>query len=128
MQHGSFHIIEVVVGRRCLSLGCIWALWHLLVDFRYNSGALGAVWPLEFFITYLLALTPYRLLMPWVYSHTQSLLLAILMHASVTGSLLVLVPVVHWDSIGNRSLRSCFGSCLPLFCEKNGQRTGGNLN
>jgi uncharacterized protein len=77
-----------------LSLGCIWALWHLLVDFRYNAKALGAVWPLEFFITYLLALTPYRLLMTWVYSHTQSLLLAILLHASFTGSLLVLVPVV----------------------------------
>jgi uncharacterized protein len=77
-----------------LSLGCIWALWHLLVDFRYNAAAMGAVWPLEFFITYLLALTPYRLLMTWVYSHTQSLALAILMHASFTGSLLVLVPVV----------------------------------
>jgi uncharacterized protein len=88
-----------------LSLGCIWALWHLLVDFRYNAKALGAVWPLEFFITYLLALTPYRLLMTWVYSHTQSLLLAILMHASFTGSLLVLVPVVpaslgfYWQSV-----------------------------
>ena len=87
-----------------LSLGAIWALWHLLVDFRYNAGTLGAVWPLEFFITYLLALTPYRLLMTWVYSHTQSLLLAILMHASFTGSLLVLVPVVpaslgfYWQS------------------------------
>lgn len=87
-----------------LSLGCIWALWHLLVDFRYNAGAMGAIWPLEFFITYLLALTPYRLLMTWVYSHTQSLLLAIIMHANFTGSLLVLVPVVpaslgfYWQS------------------------------
>lgn len=87
-----------------LSLGCIWALWHLLVDFRYNAGAMGAVWPLEFFITYLLALPPYRLLMTWVYGHTQSLALAILMHASFTGSLLVLVPVVpasvgfYWQS------------------------------
>ncbi len=77
-----------------LSLGCIWAFWHLLVDFRYNVGALGALWPLEFFITYLLALTPYRLLMMWVYCRTQSVLLAILIHASFTGSLLVLVPVV----------------------------------
>ena len=87
-----------------LSLGCIWALWHLPVDFRYNAGAMGAVWPLEFCITYLLALTPYRLLMTWVYRHTHSLLLAILMHASFTGSLLVLVPVVpaslgfYWQS------------------------------
>jgi uncharacterized protein len=87
-----------------LLLGCIWALWHLLVDSRYNAKALRAVWPLEFFITYLLALTPYRLLMTWVYSHTQSLAVAILMHASFTGSLLVWVPVVpaslgfYWQS------------------------------
>jgi uncharacterized protein len=87
-----------------LSLGCIWALWHLLVDFRYNAGTLGAVWPLEFFITYLLALTPYRLLMTWVYHHAQSLAVAIIMHASFTASLLVLVPVVpaslgfYWQS------------------------------
>lgn len=92
----------VVAG---LSLGCIWALWHVLVDFRYNAEALGAVWPLEFFITYLLALTPYRLLMTWVYRHSQSVLLAILMHASFTGSLLVFVPVVpasvgfYWQSV-----------------------------
>jgi hypothetical protein len=34
---------------------------------------------------------PYRLLMMWLYSHAQSLLLAILMHASYTGWLLVLL-------------------------------------
>jgi uncharacterized protein len=87
-----------------LALGLTWALWHLLVDFRYNAGALGAFWPLEFLVTYLLALTPYRLLMTWVYSHTQSLAVSILMHASFTGSLLVLVPIVpaslgfYWQS------------------------------
>ncbi len=50
-------------------------------------------WPLEFVIVYLATLTPYRVLMTWVCSHTQSLLLAIIMHASFTGWLLVLFPL-----------------------------------
>jgi membrane protease YdiL (CAAX protease family) len=80
------------LGMAGLSLGFIWAFWHLLVDFRYNIDAMGAAWLLEFAIVYLATLTPYRMLMMWVYSHTQSLLLAMLMHASFTGWLLVLFP------------------------------------
>jgi hypothetical protein len=53
---------------------------------------MGAAWLLEFAIVYLATLTPYRMLMIWVYSKTQSLLLAILMHASFTGWLLALFP------------------------------------
>jgi uncharacterized protein len=77
-----------------LTLGVTWAGWHLLVDFRYNFGAMKGLWPLEFAIVYLATLTPYRILMTWVYSQTQSLLLAVLMHASYTGWLLILVPIV----------------------------------
>ncbi len=88
-----------------LLLGVIWALWHLLVDFRYNFDAMGVTWPLEFAIVYLATLTPYRMLMTWVYYHTQSLLLGILMHASFTGGLLVLFPAtspaqsLFWQSM-----------------------------
>lgn len=80
------------LGMAGLSLGLIWAFWHLLVDFRYNVGGMGTAWLLEFTIVYIATLTPYRMLMIWVYRHTQSLLLAILMHASFTGWLLVLFP------------------------------------
>jgi membrane protease YdiL (CAAX protease family) len=75
-----------------LSLGLAWALWHLLVDFRQNFNAQGIAWLLEFALLYMAALTAYRLLMTWVYVHTQSLLLAVLMHASYTGCLLALYP------------------------------------
>ncbi len=78
-----------VVG---LSLGLVWALWHVLVDFRQNFNTLGAAWLLEFAVFYVVALTAYRLLMTWVYANTQSLLLAVLMHASYTGWLFVLYP------------------------------------
>ena len=73
-------------------LGLVWAFWHLFVDFRYNFAAMGIVWPLEFAIVYLATLTPYRILMTWVYGNTGSVLLAVLMHASYTGWLLALFP------------------------------------
>lgn len=75
-----------------LSLGLVWALWHLLVDLRYNFSTMGGGWILEFAIIYLATLTPYRILMTWVYANTSSLLLAVLMHASYTGALMVLFP------------------------------------
>jgi hypothetical protein len=53
---------------------------------------MGGAWMLEFAIVYPATLTPYRILMMWVYARTQSLLLAMLMHASFTGWLLVLYP------------------------------------
>jgi membrane protease YdiL (CAAX protease family) len=75
-----------------LRLGLVWALWHVLVDYRQNSHAMGALWLLEFAVLYVGALTAYRVLMTWVYANTQSLLLAVLMHASYTGWLLTLYP------------------------------------
>jgi membrane protease YdiL (CAAX protease family) len=83
-----------------LSLGLAWALWHVLVDFRQNFYSLGAAWVLEFAVFFLGALTAYRLLMTWVYANTQSLLLAMLMHASYTGWLLVLYPATStWQGM-----------------------------
>ena len=80
-----------------LSLGLLWALWHVLVDFRQNFNSLGTAWLLEFAVFYLAALTANRVLMTWVYANTQSLLLAALMHASYTGSLFVLYPATSLE-------------------------------
>jgi len=80
-----------------LTLGLVWALWHGLVDFRQNSNLLGNAWLLEFAVLYVAALTAYRLLMTWVYANTQSLLLAVLMHASYTGWLLTLYPATSLE-------------------------------
>jgi membrane protease YdiL (CAAX protease family) len=79
-------------GTAGLSLGLTWAFWDLLADFRYNIDAMGAAWLLEFAIVYVATLTPYRILMTWVFSRTKSLPVAMLMHASFTGWLLVLFP------------------------------------
>ena len=80
-----------------LSLGLLWALWHVLVDYRQNFNSLGTAWLLQFAVFYVAALTAYRLLMTWVYANTQSLLLAVLMHASYTGWLFVLYPATSLE-------------------------------
>jgi len=80
-----------------LALGLVWALWHVVVDFRQNFTAMGVAWLLEFAVFYLAALTAYRVLMTWLYANTRSLLMAVLMHASYTGWLLVLYPATSFE-------------------------------
>jgi membrane protease YdiL (CAAX protease family) len=79
-----------------LSLGVVWAPWHVMVDFRQNFTTMGIVWPQEFVVFYLAALTAYRVLMTWLDANTRSLLLAVLMHASYTGWLVVLYPATSF--------------------------------
>lgn len=80
------------VGMAGLQLGLIWALWHALVAFLFSFGAMGNAWVASLAIVYIATLTPYRILMTWVYANTQSVLLAVLMHAGYTGWLLALFP------------------------------------
>jgi membrane protease YdiL (CAAX protease family) len=75
-----------------LQLGLLWAVWHAAADFSSNHATMGAHWWAWFAVFWLATLPAYRMLMTWVYAHTHSLLLAILMHASYTGWLLVLYP------------------------------------
>jgi membrane protease YdiL (CAAX protease family) len=82
-----------------LSLGLVWAMWHLLVDFRQNYSSMGDAWMawlLSFVVLYVATLTAYRVLMTWIFYRTQSLLLAVLMHASYTGWLMVLFPATSF--------------------------------
>jgi len=69
-----------------LLLGLIHAVWHIFPDFISNFGSMGErYWVLSNigFFAHVVAL---RILIVWVYANTDSLLLAILMHASSTGS------------------------------------------
>ena len=75
-----------------LLLGVIWAVWHAMADYWGNIGALGVGWLPHFILFWVVPLPAYRVLMVWVYEHTESLLLAQLMHAGYTGSLLILSP------------------------------------
>jgi uncharacterized protein len=84
-----------------LIVGLLWGAWHFLVFFVGVSNPAtnpyaGAI-PLVRFLPALLFtwLPAYRLLMVWVYDRTESLLLAILMHASVLASQLIFASPVH---------------------------------
>ena len=76
-----------------LVLGLIWASWHGLADFTGNIAAKGSEGWIVWFVTYwLIPLTGYRVLMTLVYTHTNSVLVAMAMHASWTGWQFFLSP------------------------------------
>ncbi len=82
-----------------LFVGVLWGVWHFLVTPAWIAGTYAGELPLAVFLTAtgVLALvgqlTPYRVLMVWVYDRTDSVLLASLMHASLIGtSLFILAP------------------------------------
>lgn len=72
-----------------LIVGFLWGAWHFLVTFWASgdsSGALSLPLLLPPLLFYAVLLPVYRVLMVWVYDRTESLLVAILMHASLTAS------------------------------------------
>jgi membrane protease YdiL (CAAX protease family) len=79
-------------------VGIWWSAWHLLPNVwasRAASGELAvsvflAATAVGIFVGYL---TAFRVLMVWVYDRTESLVVAMLMHASFTASLLILNPL-----------------------------------
>ncbi len=75
-----------------LLLGVLWGLWHApVVDYLGAAAPHGVYW-LPFFLAFIAILTAMRVLIAWVYSNTNSLLLAQLMHATSTGFLVILGP------------------------------------
>jgi membrane protease YdiL (CAAX protease family) len=73
-------------------LGVLWGVWHLpVVDSLGAAAPHGKYW-LPFFLAFVALVTAMRVLIVWVYANTGSVLLAQLMHASSTGSLVVLGP------------------------------------
>jgi membrane protease YdiL (CAAX protease family) len=80
-----------------LIVGLLWGAWHYLVAF-WGGGNASGEFDMPLFLAqmlfYVAALPAYRVLMVWVYDRTGSLLLAMLMHASLTGFVLfILMPM-----------------------------------
>jgi uncharacterized protein len=78
-----------------LIVGGLWGAWHFLVNFWSSgspSGALSLPLLLHSVLFSIGILPAYRVLMVWVYDRTGSILVAILMHASLTASNVILVP------------------------------------
>jgi CAAX protease family protein len=83
-----------------LIVGLLWGAWHFPL---FSGGDLSGALPLALFLPVQLFsfLAAYRVLMVWVYDRTGSLLVAMLMHASLTASTLILQPL---DVAGMRAL------------------------
>jgi membrane protease YdiL (CAAX protease family) len=70
-------------------VGLLWGAWHFLPF--WESDSFSAALPLALLLARLFSwLPPYRVLMVWVYDHTESLLVVILMHAGLVFSTLTL--------------------------------------
>jgi membrane protease YdiL (CAAX protease family) len=74
-----------------LIVGFVWGAWHFLPFWKNDT--FSATFPLVLLLGQLFSwLPPYRVLMVWVYDRTESLLVSVLMHASLMASLNALVP------------------------------------
>jgi membrane protease YdiL (CAAX protease family) len=78
-----------------LMMGIVWGAWHFPAF--WESGSFSAGLPLTLLLVGLFSWLPaFRLLMVWVYERTGSLLLAMLMHASlVAGTTVIFTPVLR---------------------------------
>ncbi|SFN62508.1 CPBP family intramembrane glutamic endopeptidase [Mycetocola miduiensis] len=65
-----------------LIVGLLWGLWHVPLYMATGSGNI----PMALYVPVMAfsILLPFRVLMVWVYDHTQSVLMAMLMHLSIT--------------------------------------------
>jgi len=77
--------------RTSVYLGLIHGLWHFPLWFLWEYSDLGIFW-FPYFIAFVVMLVALRIIIAWAYSHTNSLLLSQLIHASSTGFLFVLTP------------------------------------
>ena len=75
-----------------LIVGMLWGAWHFPL---FSGGDLSGALPAALFLPVQLFtfLPAYRVLMVWVYDRTGSLLVAMLMHVSLTASTLILQPL-----------------------------------
>lgn len=83
------------VVRTGLLVGVLWGVWHfpLFAGSRASSGALSPALLLP--VLLFSWLPAFRVLMVWVHERTESLLVLILMHASLTASTLIIPPALN---------------------------------
>lgn len=77
-----------------LVVGIVWGIWHYITAY-WGAGNGQGEFVFNLFLPmmtfYILVLPAYRIIMVWVYDNTNSLLIAILMHASLTGNVIYLL-------------------------------------
>jgi membrane protease YdiL (CAAX protease family) len=73
-----------------LAVGMLWAAWHWLVAVWAIGPSPDTLSLASYLLDPILFLVGFRVLMTWVYDQTESILVAMMMHASLTGSALIL--------------------------------------
>jgi len=87
-----------------LVVGLVWAAWHFLVKiWGANAFSVTSVLPADL-LSAVVQLTGFRILMVWVYDRTESLLVAMLMHASLTASTVILAPLATGATLVSANL------------------------
>jgi membrane protease YdiL (CAAX protease family) len=77
-----------------LMVGVVWGIWHFLPDFWGRVASFGALYILNY-VVFVIGVVAYRILIVWVYNNSKgSLLLALLMHASFSGSQAMFIPAL----------------------------------
>ena len=105
-----------------LGVGVLWGAWHFLAIWWGSASAYGHVpVPLFLLVALFSFLPPYRVLMVRVYERTGSLLVCILMHASLTGSMIFMSPAVNGAAAVVYDL--AFAATLWMFVAVSGTRT-----
>jgi membrane protease YdiL (CAAX protease family) len=105
-----------------LIVGMVWGAWHLLQGLWIGGTYAGSL-PVPVFValSFLAGtaqLTAYRVLMLWVYDRTESLLVATLMHGSLTAStIFIFTPVATGISF------LIYTSALAARCGSSWQRS-----
>lgn len=75
-----------------LLVGILWGAWHFILF--WETGSFSGMLPFFILLGRLFAwLPPYRILMVWLYNHTESLPVVILSHASLVFTVTALVPM-----------------------------------
>ena len=77
-----------------LVVGVLWAAWHVPVTVAGSgspAGGLSLAVLLPPMVFYATVLPAFRVLMVWVYDRTESLLLAVVMHATLTATTVVIL-------------------------------------
>ena len=76
-------------ARGAVLLGMLWGVWHLpVVDSLGAASPHGSAWP-AYFAAFVCLLMAVRCLIAWAYTKTGSVLIAQLLHASFTGTLIL---------------------------------------
>ena len=88
------------IFRTGLLVGLAWGAWHLIVAIWGSGTPTGEFsWMLLMpqLVFYAFVLPAYRILMVWLYQRTESLFLCMLMHASLTSSILFIFMPLSID-------------------------------